>query len=266
MSVLYKGVWVSEHAPHNVTKLTKEESNQLLNKGGLAIRETYDFDTPTETSFYAVIKDQFGDMEELSKKVRTKVRKAQKTYEIRKATLEEMLRYGTDIYYNAFAKYKVKSLPDTKESLEARFRMVFERDDYEAWIMFRIEDNAPVAWAITHIFEGICEYETVKVDSKYLDSTYPSYGLFFTMNQYYLGEMKLSYVNAGWRSITQHSNIQEFLIEQFNFRKAYCKMNMQYKFPLNLAVSLLFPFRKILPNSKIKTVLMQDAFSRGLDC
>ncbi|MEE1083429.1 MAG: hypothetical protein UH850_06805 [Paludibacteraceae bacterium] len=266
MSKIYKEVWVSEHAPHNTSKLTDEECKALFKRGGWAIREIYDFDSPSETSFYAVIKDQFGDMEELSKKVRTKVRKALKTYEIRKATLDEMLRYGADIYYNAFAKYRGKCHPDTRENLEARFRMVAENDDYDAWIMFRIEDKAPVAWSITHVFENMCEYETVKVDAAFLDSTYPSYGLFFTMNQHYLAERKLSYVNAGWRSVTLHSNIQPFLIEQFNFRKAYCKMNMRYKFPLNIAVSLLFPFRKILPNTKIKTMLLQEAFSRGLDC
>lgn len=266
MSLLYKGVWVSEQAPHNTSKLTEEECKDLFKKGGFAIRNIFDFDIQSETSFYAIIKDQYGDMEELTKKVRTKVRKAQKTYEIRKATLEEMLNYGTDIYYNAYAKYKVKSTPAKKESLEARFRKVFERNDYDAWIMFRLEDHAPVAWAITHIYENMCEYETVKVDSAFLDSTYPSYGLFFTMNQYYLEECKLSYVHAGWRSVSQHSNIQQFLIDQFNFRKAYCKMTMKYKFPLNLATSLLFPFRRIFPNSQIKSFLLQEAFSRGLDC
>ena len=266
MSKLYKGVWVSEHAPHNSSKLSDEECKALFKKGGFAIREIFDFDATSESGFYAVIKDQFGDMDELSKKVRTKVRKAQKTYDIRKATLEEMLKYGADIYYAAYSKYKVKSESENKETLEARFRDVDASDDYDAWIMFRLEDNAPVGWAITHVFENMCEYETVKIDPAFLDSTYPSYGLFFAMNQHYLQERQLSYVNAGWRSITQHSNIQEFLIEQFNFRKAYCKMNMQYKFPLSLAVSLLFPIRKILPNSKIKTMLTQEAFSRGLDC
>lgn len=265
MSKIYKEVWVSEHAPHNASKLTDEECEALFKQGGWAIREIYDFDSASETSFYAVIKDQFGGMEELSKKVRTKVRKALKTYEIRKATLDDLLRYGADIYYNAFAKYKGKCVPDSKEKLESRFRMVAENDDYDAWIMFRIEDKVPVGWSITHIYENMCEYETVKVDAAFLDSTYPSYGLFFTMNQHYLSERNLSYVHAGWRSVTQHSNIQSFLIDQFDFRKAYCKMNMRYKFPLNVAVSLLFPIRKILPNCKIKTMLLQEAFARGLD-
>lgn len=256
---------MSEHAPHNSLKLTKEQCDDLFSKGGWAIRETYDFDKTSKTSFFALIKDQFGDLDELTKKVRPKVRKSLNTYEIRKATLDEMLKYGATIYYNAFSKYKVKSHPETKETLEERFRMVFENEEYDAWIIFRLEDNTPIGWAINHIFENMCEYETVKIDPAFLDSTYPSYGLFYTMNKYYLEESKLSYIMAGWKSVTHHSNIQQFLIEQFNFRKAYCKMTMHYKFPLNIAISLLFPFRRIIPIQKVKTLLLQEAFSRGLE-
>lgn len=265
MCKLYKGVWVSERAPHNCGKLPKEECDSLLKQGGWSIREISDFDCPQETSFYAVIKDSFGGMEELSKKVRTKVRKAQKTYEFRLATLDDLLKHGADIYYKAFANYKVKSEFEPKEELEKRFRAVTESDEYDAWIVYRIEDNAPVAWSITHVFEGICEYETVKVDPAYSDSTYPSYGLFYEMNRYYLEERKLSYVNAGWRSVTNHSNIQQFLIDQFLFRKAYCNMKMHYKPLLGAVISLLFPLRKIIPGSKAKSVFTQEAFSRGIE-
>lgn len=265
MGKLYKGVWLSEHAPHNCEKLTKEQCDALLSKGGWSIREISDFDCPNETSFYAVIKDSFGGMEELSKKVRTKVRKAQKTYEFRLATLDEMLQHGADIYYKAFANYKVKSEFESKEELEKRFRAVAESDEYDAWIVYRIEDNIPVAWSITHVFEGMCEYETVKVDPAYSNSTYPSYGLFYEMNRYYLEERKLSYVNAGWRSVTNHSNIQQFLIDQFIFRKAYCNMKIHYKSGLGAVVSMLFPFRKFMPIPKVKAILAQEAFSRGIE-
>ena len=36
------------------------------------------------------------------------------------------------------------------------------------------------------------------------------------MNRYYLEELKLKYVNDGARSITEHSNIQPFLIDTFD--------------------------------------------------
>ena len=45
------------------------------------------------------------------------------------------------------------------------------------------------------------------------------------MNQYYLEEKKLKYVCDGSRTITEHSNIQEFLMHNFKFRKAYCRLS-----------------------------------------
>ena len=40
------------------------------------VRNTYDFDCDKETSFWYVIKDKFGGMEELSSKKRNQVKKS----------------------------------------------------------------------------------------------------------------------------------------------------------------------------------------------
>ena len=58
----------------------------------------------------------------------------------------------------------------------------------------------------------------------------------------YLGERKLRYVNDGSRTVTEHSSIQDFLIHNFKFRKAYCKLKIHYKCWLSVVIKLLFPF------------------------
>ena len=58
------------------------------------------------------------------------------------------------------------------------------------------------------------------------------------MNKYYLNENNFKYVNNGTRSISHQTNIHDFLIDKFKFRKAYCKMEIEYA-----------PFFKILINS-----------------
>ena len=104
----------------------------------------------------------------------------------------------------------------------------------------------------------------MKCNPAYLrNSTYPYYGLIFEMNRYYLQELGLKYVNDGARSITEHSNIQPFLIEKFNFRKAYCHLNIHYKWWFGLVVKCLYPFRKIIPNHKVKSILNMEAMARG---
>ena len=80
---LYRKAWRFSGAPHEEPKLNKEEKKVLLKQGGLLVRNTYDFDCQEETSFWYIIKDRFGDMEELSPRVRNKVRHAQNSFNYR---------------------------------------------------------------------------------------------------------------------------------------------------------------------------------------
>ena len=83
------------------------------------------------------------------------------------------------------------------------------------------------------------------------------------MNEYYLGEKKYRYVADGARSITEHSHIQDFLIQNFNFRKAYCQLEVHYCWWMKLAVKMLYPFRKIIPLQRVKAILNMEAMQRG---
>lgn len=98
------------------------------------------------------------------------------------------------------------------------------------------------------------------------NSTYSYYGFIYEMNHYYLEELKLKYVNDGSRSITEHSNIQQFLIDTFHFRKAYCRLQIVYKWWMRLVVNLLYPFRKIIPFLSVKSVLRMEFFNRNIRC
>ena len=92
------------------------------------------------------------------------------------------------------------------------------------------------------------------------DRTYPYYGLIYEMNRHYLGEKKLRYVNDGSRTITEHSKIQEFLIHNFKFRKAYCKLKIYYKWWLSVVIKVLFPFRNMVISNKTKAVLRMHEY------
>lgn len=83
------------------------------------------------------------------------------------------------------------------------------------------------------------------------------------MNRYYLEELGVKYVNDGARSITEHSNIQPFLIDKFHFRKAYCRLQVKYQWWVGIVVKLLYPFRKLIPVLKVKSILNMEAMSRN---
>ena len=100
---------------------------------------------------------------------------------------------------------------------------------------------------------------------------YPSYALFYTMNQYYLDEKRFDYVNDGARSISHETNIQEFLIKKFKFRKAYCNLNIIYSPKIKFILSIIYPFKSIIsllkfgPFVKINILINQEEIRRSYD-
>ena len=57
--------------------------------------------------------------------------------------------------------------------------------------------------------------------------------------------------------------MQPFLIDKFNFRKAYCYFSIHYKSLVRIAVNLLFPFRKCIKVSKVRALLDMEAMARN---
>lgn len=255
----YKGAWIFEYDPHIERKLTSNEAKSILKKGGLILRNAWDFDCKNETSFWYVIKDSFGEMEELSSKMRNQVKKCFKTMRVKKISAEYLILNGYEVFVEASDSYRIKSVPPSREEFESRIK---NADENEYWGVIDIETEKLVAFCMNAVTNDSCEYRTMKAIPKY-QKLYAYYGLIYEMNKYYLEERKLKYVNDGARSLTNHSNIQPFLIEKFNFRKAYCKLDVYYKWWFGLVVKCLYPFRNIIPILSVKSILKLEEYSRN---
>ena len=226
---------------------------------------TFDFDTNVVLPYYYVIKDSFGGIEELSTKVRNQIRKSFKTYDIKRISSDEMLRVGYPVFLAALKSYKVKAKIISELDFVDSIKKGSLKGNIDYWAVYDKKTGQVVAVAINTLHGDCCEYNTMKADPQYLNSTYPYYGLIFEMNRYYLDELKLLYVNDGAKSITNHSNIQTFLIDKFNFRKAYCRVQIVYQWWFKLMVVLLYPFRSLIPVLKIRAILNIEEIRRKMD-
>lgn len=253
----YKGAWIFAHDPHLEYRLSDKEVSEMLNKGGLMVRNVYDFDCKEETSFWYVIKDSFGGMEELSSKMRNQVRKCFKTMRVERISSEYLMANGYEVYVEASDSYRVKAVAPTKKEFENRIKSSVEN---EYWGVIDIETNKLVAFCMNAVTDESCEYRTMKAIPKY-QKLYAYYGLIYEMNRYYLEERKVKYVNDGARSITNHSNIQPFLIDKFKFRKAYCHLSIKYKLWLKFMVKSLYPFHKFISIRQVKALLDMEAMT-----
>ena len=179
---LYKGAWIFERDPHTEKKLSSGEVKSLFSQGGLLIRNAYDFNCGQETSFWYVIKDRFGGMEELSSKMRNQVKKCFKTMRVEKITSDELKKNGYPVFVDASESYKVKSIPPTEEDFLSRIN---NAEENEFWGCYDIETNKLVAFSMNCVSGESCEYRTMKAIPAF-QKLYAYYGLIFEMNRYYL--------------------------------------------------------------------------------
>lgn len=259
---LYKKALLFNGDHHKETMLNKNEAKNILKQSNaLMLRNTYNFDNTRNTCFWYIIKDSFNGFDELKSRTRNKIRHAIKFFEIRLLTKEEVKNNTFEVYSKAYKSYK-----RTTDNILGKDDFISEIDNCnEFWGCIDKKNGKLIAYSENIIRDESCEFRTLKADPEFLSNGYyPFYGLFYKMNEYYLKEKGFKYVSDGSRTITEQSNIQSFLITNFNFRKAYTDVHIYYKPLIRLAVMLLYPFRKIIPQGKIKSVLRQESMARNI--
>jgi hypothetical protein len=180
--------------------------------------------------------------------------------DVKKIDKEVLFLNGYEVYKENTASYKKKNSKSLgyTEYLEM-VRNLIDRDIFGC---FDRQTGKLIGYAQNKVGEGV-EYSSLKTNPKFYKSHYPSYALIYKMNEYYLFICKKKYVCDGFRTLDNHSNIQDFLIEKFKFRKAYCKLHIHYTWWLKPIIIFLYPFRKFVIASKIKRLLFQEGISRN---
>lgn len=236
----YNGALIPSTPPHFKVDDSSLDK-RILEENVFFARWTTDFDCKKETEFWYVICDKFIPIEDLSRNTRSKIRRGLKQCEVKMTTKDILLENGYDCYSSAFSKYNTHLSPKTITQFQEEINS-FD-DSWDFWGIYH--EDILIGYSKNKIIDDYCDYSTIKFHPDYLN-IYPSYALFYTMNQYYLNEKNFRYVNDGARSISHETNIQTFLIDKFRFRKAYCKLNIIYSTKVRLLLSLLYPFRLIL--------------------
>lgn len=258
---LYRNTWRYDGPPHEEPRINKTEAAGLLKKGGLLVRNTFDFDTSTETRFWYIIKDRFNGLDELKPNERNKIRRSLNTLTFHKVDVGVLEQNGWEILKATYNDYTVA---DRKMDLSLFLNYLSEckEKEYDYWGIF--DKEKLIGFCTVWIWPSdSCEYGLIGILPEYKhNNTYPYYGLFHSLNAYYLGEHHFRYVADGARSITEHSNIQAFLMDNFGFRKAYCQLKVYYKWWMKLAVKTLYPLRKIITIPSVKAILNMESMTR----
>lgn len=259
----YRHALIWSGAIHEEPQLSEAEAKFLIrNSSSWMLRNLYDFDCQEETNFWYIIKDSYSESD-YSKKVRKYIDKANAKFEIRKISRDKMMDEGFDVYDKAHEHYSVDDgFRLNRENFLHEIQGMSEVE-YDFWGCIDRETDILQAYCICHVHDDMCWFKYSRANPEFLPKYYPMYGLYDARHKYYLQKEKLKYVLTSARSITEHSNIQNFLIEKFGYRKAYCRLKIYYVQWLNLLVNISYPFRRFVPYRPIRNLLAFEYLNRG---
>lgn len=226
------------------------------------LRNTFDWDCGKETNFWEIICDVQHEIEDYPSKTRNQIRRCLKDCDIRRISNNQLIDDdGYTVYESSFRRYKnIASKPQEREKWEAGIK---KDNKSEFWGVYHKESNKLIAWAANSLIGSSVNYNTLKAIPEYMNKHYPYFGLLYSMNKEYLNARGLEYVTDGFRSVTEHSNIQPFLEKNFLFRKAYCKVKLFYSPWMAIIIKILFPLRSIIPNLNVKNLLKFEEIAKN---
>ena len=206
------------------------------------IRWESDFDRVGSSSWWHVVKDNGIALEDLSASTRSKVRRGMKNFSCKPVSAATVADEGYSVYEDAYSRYETYEPLFSKEKF--RDAIAAMPLNTEFWVA---EDHkgAMMAFSENFIDGDSCFFNTIWFRPSALQK-YVSYALFFEMHRHYLGERGFRYVSDGARSISHDTQIHDFLISKFGYRRAYARLHVLYAPWLAMAVKVAFPFRRLI--------------------
>ncbi len=266
----YNHAAITTTAPHEKPNLAPISDGSIWKvRGGgtpLLARWTTDFDCGYETKWWYVIKDAPFDIDDLKAKRRYEINKGKKNFIIK----EIMPCNFTDELYQitvaAYSQWPEKYRPHVEEK---NFK-----DGINEWNInvvlgaFSTESNELCGYAILSEKDHCAEFNVLRVNPESERLAINAAIVAGILEKYNDRLGKDFYINDGSRAIRHETAFQDYLEKYFGFRKAYCKLNIKYRFPIGMAIKVLYPFRNIISKessigSLVSGVLVMEEISRS---
>lgn len=221
----------------------------------LFARWVSNFDCTEETEWWCIIKDTPFDIMSLKSNRRSLITRGLKRVDVKVIIPADYAEQMSNILVKEWKYYD-----DSYEEGNDRQKLT---DDFKKLTMknlgnaeylgaFLKNTDTMIGYAIYNLFDDWIEYSVVKTDPEYLNTQVNAALAYFGVERYMRPGIK--YIHGGWRTVIHESNYQEYLMKNFGFRKAYCKLHIQYRPLMQIAVNVLYPLRGMIKNVKNKWI------------
>jgi len=249
------------------SRLTSPAKLLSTRSGVLFVRWEDKFDQLKVSPWWHIIKDSSSGIElsSYSSNTRSKIRRGLRNFDCYPVGKHFILANCFDVYRSAFSRYSTHEQMMSHE----QFKSAIDRlpDATEFWIILEKKSGRIAGFSENYVEDSSCFYNSIWFDPASLKD-YCAYALFYVMNQHYLGRLGFKYVSDGARSISHSTEIHDFLISKFQFRKAYSALRVEYVNWLKVLIVFLAPFGSLIgrvslsPFQKLKVLLTLESIRR----
>lgn len=246
----YNHAMIPTTAPHEEVDLSPIKDRSIWKTGdGIAIlaRWITDWDCGYETNWWYVIKDTPFDISALKSKRRYEINKGKKNFTVKRINPMDYQDEMLEVTKLAFSSWPEKYRP-TVYDIEFKQGLIAWKNGI-VYGGFDNEDGRLCAYSYLTEYSGHLEFSVLRVcpesERKGINAA-----MVATIVEDYNDRLGNSfYINDGARSIRHETAFQDYLEKYFGFRKAYCALNIRYRFPFGIIIRTLYPFRKLFSNS-----------------
>ena len=221
----------------------------------LFARWVSDFDCPEETEWWCIIKDTPFDIMSLKSNRRSLITRGLKRVDVKVIIPADYAEQMSNILVKEWKYYddSYEEGNDRQKLTDDFKKMTTENLGNAEYLGAFLKDtDTMIGYAIYNLFDDWIEYSVVKTDPEYLNTQVHAALAYFGVERYMRPGIK--YIHGGWRTMIHESNYQEYLMKNFGFRKAYCKLHIQYRPLMQIAVNVLYPLRGMIKNVKNKWI------------
>ena len=255
------------HEPINEEPLINGSIWKIEGKPLLA-RYQSEWDCGYETEWWYEIKDTPFDITNLKSKRRYEIKKGQKNFRVSKINAQKYIDELYDVTVAAYSGWPEKYCPIINKNDFFESVALWTNDTVFAG--FDITTGKMAGYARLVDYETYVEFSVLrtKPDAERLAINAAIVaGILDHYNNRFNGHF---YINDGSRAIRHETAFQDYLEKYFEFRKAYCRLNIKYKFGIGLFVKCVYPFRKYISDktrfgSNLSGILKMEEIKRSFD-
>ena len=232
-------------APHEVLDLAPINDGSIWkeNKSALLARYTTDFDCGYETNWWYEIQDKPFDVSLVNAKRRYEINKGNKNFDVRAINpidyADELLKITKAAYESWPEKYR----PVVNEET---WNVSGWNETFKVYGAFGKEDAVLHGYACLKVYEKHMDFTMLRVEpcmEKLAINAAMVYGILID-NAVFISQG--GYICDGERSVSHETAFQDYLEKYFNFRKAYCKLHIEYNPKIKWIIKLIYPFKGLL--------------------